>query len=237
MSKNNHEDEASNDTPFDLAITAHLQGRKPPMPLEKEEQQLFEDLSPWFDTLHFVLHDAALELKKKSDLVSLPKPSLRDDPVAHMLGLIPDHDYAIEGFKLREARKSAGLNLGQFLDRLRIRGWDVTAREGLDWEQERTSLPPALIVAICSELRVDERQILAKTTSRSALEDLLDDQRIAAFLDEWAIELNIERSQVKELVSAALSTAGRRNSTVGSVDTLLDVLKTLRAVPGFLHTL
>jgi hypothetical protein len=63
---------------------------------------------------------------------------------------------------------------------------------------------------------------------------LFDDQRIQAYLADWAAETGVEPDLLRDRASATLAAAAHRNRTGGSVEALLDVLRTLRSIPDFL---
>lgn len=204
--------------------------------LDPEDQQLFDDVLPWLDAIH----DAALNLA--FDLEAEVQPAKRvpvraDDPVALMLGLVPDPAVVVSGSKLAKVRKSARLNLEQFVGRLRARGWEVTVQQCFRWEIGRPELSPALITAIAEELSVDDDALLDQG-QRGANEyaEILDDQRIADFITDWASESGLEPELVRKRVSKTLATAAHRNRTGGSVESMLDVLRTLRSIPGHFDT-
>jgi hypothetical protein len=224
----------SADSSFERAIAAHRHGLTPNIDLDPGDQDLFDDLLPWIDALHIAAAQVAAE--QAPALVDPGKSdSIRsDDPIALMLGLVPDADTLVEGRKLAHARKQAKLDLGQLLDRLRARGWEIDTREGLRWELGQASLPPALIAAIASELGIAQASLLATPKAGSDLDDLFTEARVAAFLADWAAEAGVAPGVLRARASATLAGAAHRNRTAGSVDALLDVLRTLRAIPDFL---
>ena len=76
-------------------------------------------------------------------------PPLESDPVAAMLGLLPDPRWALDPTALTGARKAAGLKTRELADRLVARGWDVESRDVFRWEtRSTTDVSPALIQAI-----------------------------------------------------------------------------------------
>ena len=58
--------------------------------------------------------------------------------------------------------------------------------------------------------------------------------RISAFLADWAAETGRDLGLLRQRASATFAAAAHRNRTGGSVDALLDVLRTFRAIPDFL---
>lgn len=66
-------------------------------------------------------------------------PPLEADPVAAMLGLIPDPHVALDSRAMSRARKNAKLKTSDVAERLRTRGWDIAVRDVFQWE---TQAPP-----------------------------------------------------------------------------------------------
>lgn len=221
-------------TPVERALDAHRHGDTLDTTLEPDDQALVDDLLPWLDALRAAAAETAAEQSSPSGPPAAREPVRADDPVALMLGLVADPDTVVEGRKLARARKQAGLDLGQLVDRLRLRGWDVTTREGLRWELAETALPPALVTAIASELAVSDTVLLTTPKAANDLHDLFSDARISTFLADWAAESGLELGVLRQRASSSLIGAAHRNRTAGSVDALLDVLRTLRAIPDFL---
>jgi len=223
-------------TPVQRAIDAHRHSTRQPNDLTPDERQLVEDTLPWLDAVRDAAQLAIAGPPSEPDTgVGPPVPVRPDDPVALMLGLVPDPDVLVNGRKLADARKRARLNLGQLVDRLRARGWEVTAPVALEWEFGQLALPPALITAIAEELAVDDDSLLATAPTRREQRDLFDDQRIRAYLADWAAEAGVEPEWLRDRASATLAAAAHRNRTSGSVEALLDVLRTLRSIPDFLE--
>jgi len=83
-------------------------------------------------------------------------PPLADDPVAAMLGLVPDPDLELDSKAFASARKRAGFTISTFAARLTTRGWDVSSKDVFAWESGK-NLPhiPALITALAEETGVD----------------------------------------------------------------------------------
>lgn len=242
MSNDHERDELGFDpdsTPIQRAIRAKRQGHTPSDPaLEPDDQQLVDDLLPWLDAVHEAAQQAVLEQESDAEPPAAAHIPVRaDDPVALMLGLVPDPTVVVNGRKLAAARKRARLDLGQLTDRLRARGWDVTTQQGWQWELGHPQLAPALIAAIAEELSVEGDALLAAPPTRREHADLFDNQRIRDFIADWAAEAGVEPDLLRERASATLAGAAHRNRTGGSVEALLDVLRTLRSIPDFLDNL
>ena len=240
---NDHEREEQgidpDSTPIQRAIRAQRHGHAPSDPaLGPDDQQLVDDILPWLDVLHEAARYTVLKPQPDAEPPAAAQVPVRaDDPVALMLGLVSDPAAVVNGRKLAAARKRARLDLGQLVDRLRARGWDVTTQQGLQWELGHYQLPPALITAIAEELSTREGALLAAPPTRREHADLFDNPRIQAFIADWAAEAGVEPGLLRERTSATLAGAAHRNRTSGSVEALLDVLRTLRSIPDYLDNL
>jgi len=87
-------------------------------------------------------------------------PPLDEDPVAAMLGLVPDAGMTLDAKALATARKSAGLSISALAGKLARRGWGVTTRDIFAWERGN-NLPstPALINALAVEVGLDASRL------------------------------------------------------------------------------
>lgn len=83
-------------------------------------------------------------------------PSLADDPVAAMLGLVPDPDLELDSKAFASARKRSGFTVSSLAARLTARGWEVSSKDIFAWESGK-DVPrvPALITALAEETGVD----------------------------------------------------------------------------------
>jgi hypothetical protein len=221
-------------TPLERALAAHRHGLMPDTALNTDEQQLIDDLLPWLEAFQDATEQASADASAASAPQTSPEPVLADDPVALMLGLVPDPASVVGGPKLKQARQRAGLKLPQLSDRLRTRGWNVTTGECLRWEMVPAALPPALVTAIADELNVSDTALLATHDGGNELNDLLDDARISAFLSDWAAEIAVEPGTLRGRTASMLASGAHRNRTAGSVEALLGVLRTMRSIPNFL---
>lgn len=113
-------------------------------------------------------------------------PPLEADPVAAMLGLIPDPHVGLDSRAMSRARKNAKLKTSDVAERLRTRGWDIAVRDVFQWENQTLShLAPALIRAIAEvigvlpeQLTVDRgssagSQVFASTIQSARFENLV----------------------------------------------------------------
>lgn len=95
-------------------------------------------------------------------------PSLEDDPVAAMLGLIPDPGYQLNPAAFKRARTRAGMKPTVLAAALSQRGWSVSAGDVFGWERTGdASMSPALVRAVAAELHT-EPDALTSTTGKPA---------------------------------------------------------------------
>ncbi|QZY27786.1 hypothetical protein [Nocardioides coralli] len=94
----------------------------------------------------------AVELLDIADLLweeAHGAPPLEQDPVAAILGLVPDSAHSLDGAALKQAMKGAGLKTSDLAEKLSNRGWEVANRDVFNWQTRSDAIvPPALIQAI-----------------------------------------------------------------------------------------
>lgn len=217
--------------PFTEALLDHASGRTAESELPADDQELMSSISDWLSMLPEAIADHPLVLQRQ-DLDETP-PVRHDDPIAQMLGLVEDGSVLLDGRKLASARRAAGFNLAQLVDQLRLRGWEVTVKHASSWERNRINPPPAIINAIADELHLQTDKLLAASTRSNDIDDIFSDERIAAFLQAWAEEARVPAERLKDHSKRLFATAGRRNATAATPETVLAILRHLRALPGF----
>ncbi len=80
-------------------------------------------------------------------------PPLEDDPVAAMLGLVPDYGYQLNRTAFKLARAKAKVKPTVLASALTRRGWSVSAGDVFSWERAGdASMSPALVRAVAAEL-------------------------------------------------------------------------------------
>ncbi|WP_027930092.1 hypothetical protein [Amycolatopsis thermoflava] len=159
-------------------------------------------------------------------------PPLEDDPVAAMLGLVPDPRYALDREALARARRNANLKPGALADRLSARGWDVERRDVFRWEnQSAADVPPALIKAIAEETGTEPDLLTvsrAETGGHEILTALSESPRFGRLVQRWtqirAVSPGLAASTLK---SRALATVHRGDRP--DVEQLLASLEALVA--------
>ena len=177
-------------------------------------RRIFELLAETGDQRDQVLHDVADE-RERSDLAALlgtadalwlsahGAPPLADDPVAALLGLVPQRHFSLDPRGLKQARKRAGLTVSDLADRLRRRGWEVDKNDVFRWEtRSAADVAPAVIEAMSRILDWPvERMIL----NSPVIDELAEVRRQPAFdrlVDRWARIQRVSR----DVAAAALET-------------------------------
>ncbi|WET79036.1 hypothetical protein P3102_34235 [Amycolatopsis sp. QT-25] len=141
-------------------------------------------------------------------------PPLEADPVAAMLGLVPDPRYALDPDALKRARRSANLKLVDLVDRLTARGWDVRRGDVFRWEnQSAADVSPALIKAIAEEMRIEPDRLIVRRQEageHEMLAELSQSSRFASLVKRWAgIQGTSPGLAASTLKSRALATVHR----------------------------
>lgn len=117
-------------------------------------------------------------------------PPLADDPVAAMLGLVPDPGVELDGTALGVARKRSGLTVSALAQKLSARGWEVSGRDVFAWESGHGSPQvPALINAIAEEAGVDTdrlRRHVGEDPERAKLAAIVASATFKALAERWA---------------------------------------------------
>jgi transcriptional regulator with XRE-family HTH domain len=125
-------------------------------------------------------------------------PLLEDDPVAAMLGLVPDRECSLDSRALSQARKRAGLKVSDIAERLRERGWEFKQSDVFRWETRSASdVAPAVVQAIADILSTQVEDLITVPSSASAQDHLADIRRHPHFeqlVDRWARLQNVSRA-------------------------------------------
>lgn len=117
-------------------------------------------------------------------------PPLDSDPVAAMLGLVPDPRRALDPRALARARKTAILKPSQLAERLAARGWEVQTRDVFRWEnQSAADVAPALIEAIAEEIGASLDRLTTNrgtTAEQETIAAVTRSPRFAGLVERWA---------------------------------------------------
>ena len=114
------------------------------------------------------LYAQAFRTVRAADLLSADAhraPALADDPIAAVLGLVPDDDYQLDPRTLKRAREAARLEPTTFARALAARGWKVSTRDVFNWESKGApSVSPALVRAAAEVLGTDPDKLTQQAT-------------------------------------------------------------------------
>ena len=90
-------------------------------------------------------------------------PPLEEDPVAAMLGVVPDPGLQLDTAAFVRACKARSIKPTALAARLSARGWKVDTADVFRWQTRAApDVSPALIKAIAEEVRIDPDRLLAK---------------------------------------------------------------------------
>jgi len=160
-----------------------------PLNLDNSQQTEAEALTALADLLWEEAHGA---------------PPVKDDPVAAMLGLVPDSSRALDGKALRNALRAAGMNVSELARKLSDRGWEVATRDVFSWQaRDSTTVPPALIQAIADVIGRDPDRLTidrGQSQSQRAFEAVAATARFRELAERWA---RLRRTSA-DLAAAAL---------------------------------
>lgn len=197
--------------------------------LTADERDLIAAIREWAPGLPEALAELETEAQQAGSA-----PVQVDDPIAQMLGLVEDPTIMIDGRKLAAIRKSEGLTVGDLAHLLNLRGWDITANSVFSWERDRLNPPPATINTVAEVLDVDVDSILkANIQLVQTFDSLFDDESIAAFLEQWSRESSVPVGRLAEHSKRLLATAGKRNATSATPQTVLAILQHFKNLPDF----
>ena len=166
-------------------------------------------------------------------------PPLSSDPIAAMLGLVPDSSCRIDSGRLKVARKKVGAKPSEVANQLRRKGWDYTTRDVTRWEtgnHEAASLPPAVVQAVAAILGVDVSTVVAEKAespdSRFAV--VKQDGRFRELATRWARVQRISfEAAFAALDSRMMATVHRGDEpdveqTLASLDALVSAIERSR---------
>jgi hypothetical protein len=117
-------------------------------------------------------------------------PPLERDPVAAMLGLVPDSARSLSGAALKRALQAAGLHVSTLAQKLSDRGWDVATHDVFNWQtRDDAAVPPALIQAIAEVTGVAPEKLTidrGESPAHRALKSVTSSAEFQALAERWA---------------------------------------------------
>lgn len=186
--------------------------------------------------------EEVLKLLDAGDLVweaAHTAPPLEKDPVAAMLGVVPDPNFQLDAKALARACQTSRVKPTALAARLNARGWKVDTSDIFRWQtRSAPDVPPALIRAIAAEVRIDpERLVVVRSESRPAAlvgvaEEIVGTSRFRDLVQRFAkvrrISLEMAESAMK---SRMLATVHRgdipdKEQMLASLESLVHALET-----------
>jgi hypothetical protein len=209
---------------------------------EEEFAKLVDDHVAGFkhsrDNLEPALVPEAVELLDIVDLLweaAHGAPPLEQDPVAAMLGLVPDSSRSLSDSALKQAMQTAGLKPSSLAEKLTDRGWEVATRDVFNWQNRGdASVPPALIQAIAEvtgttadKLTVDR----GESPGHRALQSVTSSPAFKALAERWALLRGTTMSLGASALEARLAASVFRGNTpseeqmLASLEALVEALE------------
>lgn len=190
------------------------------------------------DNLEPALVPEAVELLDIVDLLweaAHGAPPLEQDPVAAMLGLVPDSSRSLSDSALKQAMQTAGLKPSSLAEKLTDRGWEVATRDVFNWQNRGdASVPPALIQAIAEvtgttadKLTVDR----GESPGHRALQSVTSSPAFKALAERWALLRGTTMSLGASALEARLAASVFRGNTpseeqmLASLEALVEALE------------
>ncbi|MCW2752118.1 MAG: hypothetical protein JWR83_3228 [Aeromicrobium sp.] len=162
-------------------------------------------------------------------------PPLEQDPVAAMLGLVPDSTRALNAVALKRALQASGMQVSVVAKMLSARGWDVTTRDVFGWQtRETASAPPALIQALAEVLGVaPDRLIIDKGESAAhrALKSITTSPGFRELTERWAAlrgtTIDLAASALESRLATSVYRGGEpdERQMIASLEALISALE------------
>ncbi|MDM2496019.1 helix-turn-helix domain-containing protein [Mycobacteroides abscessus] len=196
-----------------------------------------------------IIHDAHLSDRERAEISAIGDtadavwlaahgaPPLITDPVAAMLGLVPDRECGLDVRALTQARKRAGLNVSDLAARLRDRGWNFQKNDVFRWEtRSATDVSPAVIQAIAEVLDIPVDSLISVAGTSSPAEDQLASARrhplFDQLVDRWARVQNISRAVAAAALESRMAATVHRGQRPDSEQLLRSLEALVVSVEG-----
>jgi hypothetical protein len=206
---------------------------------EEEFDRLLAELVARPDERSTLLHESRASAEETAHLDALVftadaawlatqgAPPLDEDPVAAMLGLVPDRECALDPRSFTRARQRARIAPSALARRLKLRGWDHSTADVVRWQSAAADVPPALVQAIADELAITVDALIQPPNAAADRFEAI--RKAPAFEDivaRWARVRNIALAVARaELDSRMAATVYR--GQLPDTDQVLSALDTL----------
>lgn len=212
---------------------------------EEELAQLVDDhvagIKHSRDELDQTQASEAVELLDIADLLweaAHGAPPLEQDPVAAMLGLVPDSSRSLSDVALKQAMKTAGIKTSVLAEKLKDRGWDIATRDVFDWQSRGgASVSPALIQAIAEVIGAHADKLtvdLGDNPGHRALHALTSSHKFKELAERWGRLRGTTMSLGASALEARLAASVFRGNTpseeqmLASLEALVEALESRR---------
>lgn len=159
-------------------------------------------------------------------------PPLQSDPVAAMLGLVPDASFRLDSTAFTQQCSRKQVRPTKLAERLRARGWKVDAEDVFRWQTSVASdASPALIGAIAEELGISPDRLVAPPAAKQAALDSVAElvtatKRFGELVQRFALTQRISPSMAQTMLrTRMLATVQRGNEP--EVEQMLESLEAL----------
>lgn len=165
-------------------------------------------------------------------------PPLQSDPVAAMLGLVPDASFRLDSTAFTQYCSRRSVRPTQMADRLRARGWKVDASDVFRWQTSVASdVSPAMIRSIAEELAIAPDKLVAPATAKATALDTVAEivaatKRFGDLVQRFALAQHISPSMAQTMLRTRMLATVQR----GSEPAAEQMLESLEALVRALET-
>lgn len=179
--------------------------------------------------------DAVAKMLEIDDLVweaTHGAPPLQADPVAAMLGLVPDGSFRLDSVAFTQLCSRQGVKPTVLAARLKARGWSVEAADVFRWRTSVASdVSPALIRVIGEELGVSPDDLIAPPATEPAILDVVAERvtatkRFADLVQRFALAQRISPSMASTMLRTRMLATVHRGDEP-EVEQMLESLEVL----------
>jgi hypothetical protein len=159
-------------------------------------------------------------------------PPLQSDPVAAMLGLVPDPSFRLDSTAFTQLCSRYGLRPTKLAGLLRARGWEVEASDVFRWQTSVASdVSPALIRAMAEVIGTSpDKLVAAPAAKQSALDTVADlvtaTKRFGDLVQRFALAQRISPNMAQTMLRTRMLTTVQRGREP-EVEQMLDSLEAL----------
>lgn len=159
-------------------------------------------------------------------------PPVQSDPVAAMLGLVPDATFKLDSKAFMQHCFRKNLRPTKLAEQLQARGWKVDAADVFRWQNSAASdVSPALIRAIAEELAISPDRLVAppaaeQTALDTVTERVATTKRFGDLVHRFALAQRISPSMAQTMLRTRMLATVHRGSEpeVGQMLKSLEVL-------------